>query len=225
MLAQIDHKILKSKRKTYSLSVDSFGTLIIKVPNHLSAREINRIVENHSDWIYKKINFREEVNTKNGLESLVKLQEIILIGKRKKVILDGQVQGVSLENECIKINSTFSDKLESFIKNWFKKYAKDYFTRKCSELSETSGLNFNQLKISDARKRWGSCSSYKTINLSWRLIMAEPYVIESVILHELVHTVYMNHSNKFYSLLDSLDLNRRESDLWLKENSFLLNLY
>lgn len=65
-------------------------------------------------------------------------------------------------------------------------------------------MNFKKIKITGARSRWGSCSTAGTICLSCYLMLLPPHLVDYVILHELAHTVEMNHSDKFWALLDSM---------------------
>lgn len=64
-------------------------------------------------------------------------------------------------------------------------------------------LEVNNIKISKSISRWGSCSSRKSINLSLFLMLLPEKYIDYVILHELAHTIEMNHSPAFWKLLDS----------------------
>lgn len=63
-------------------------------------------------------------------------------------------------------------------------------------------LEVNQIKINSSKKRWGSCSSSKNINLSLFLLMLPEHLIDYVILHELTHTLELNHGANFWKLLD-----------------------
>lgn len=91
-------------------------------------------------------------------------------------------------------------------------------------ISNFVGLSYNKLKFSDAKKRWGSCSNQKSINLNWRLIMTPPEVIDYVIVHELVHTVELNHSKRFWEIVSKIIPDFKQSIKWLKENEFLLDI-
>lgn len=71
-------------------------------------------------------------------------------------------------------------------------------------LSMRHGLPYEQLKINSSKGRWGSCSAKKHINLSCYLMLLPSHLIDYVLLHELAHTKEMNHSEKFWALLDKL---------------------
>ena len=84
-------------------------------------------------------------------------------------------------------------------------------------------LEYKNIKITSAKTRWGSCSSKKTLNFTFRLIMAPTETIDYVIIHELAHLKEMNHSKKFRNLVEKfaekIELkNYRIHRKWLKEN-------
>lgn len=63
---------------------------------------------------------------------------------------------------------------------------------------------FGQVRIKNQRGAWGSCSSKKNLNFNWRLITLPPELADYVILHELCHTVHLNHSAEFWAFLERL---------------------
>ena len=71
-----------------------------------------------------------------------------------------------------------------------------------ARLSAQAGLPFHSLKINTSKGRWGSCSTRGDINLSCSLMLLPEHLADYVILHELCHTVEMNHSPRFWALLD-----------------------
>lgn len=77
------------------------------------------------------------------------------------------------------------------------------FPSKVKFFAEKYGFKYTGVKINKSRTRWGSCSSKKSINLSYYCMLLPEYLIDFVILHELCHTVEMNHGDKFWQLLDN----------------------
>jgi len=80
--------------------------------------------------------------------------------------------------------------------------AKQYLPAEIQRLAQQHNFQYRQIKIRKSKTRWGSCSSKGNINLSLYLMLLPPHLIEYVLLHELCHTVVMNHSADFWSLLD-----------------------
>lgn len=75
---------------------------------------------------------------------------------------------------------------------------------KVKKLAEKYGFTYSTLKINKSRGRWGSCSSRKSINLSLYCMLLPEYLIDFVILHELCHTIEMNHGEHFWDILDKV---------------------
>jgi len=80
--------------------------------------------------------------------------------------------------------------------------AKLFLPKELERLAKEHGFVYKEVKIRKSKTRWGSCSSRQTINLSFYLILLPRHLIEYVLLHELCHTIHMNHSSNFWALLD-----------------------
>lgn len=85
-----------------------------------------------------------------------------------------------------------------------KKRASEYLPPLIDELSQTNNLPYKSVRISSSKGRWGSCSATKRINLSCFLMLLPPHLMDYVILHELAHTIEMNHGPRFWELLNKL---------------------
>jgi len=89
-----------------------------------------------------------------------------------------------------------------------RKKARSVFPAQLAKLAGIHGFTYSGVKIGKSRSRWGSCSSKKIINLSFYLLLLPEHLIEYVLLHELCHTVQMNHSPAFWALLDKCTQNK-----------------
>jgi predicted metal-dependent hydrolase len=86
-------------------------------------------------------------------------------------------------------------------------------------LAGLHGFTYASIRISKSKTRWGSCSSKKNIGLSLFLMQLPLHLIDYVLLHELCHTVEMNHSRQFWELLDGV-CNRKAKALRKELKSF-----
>jgi predicted metal-dependent hydrolase len=80
--------------------------------------------------------------------------------------------------------------------------AQSFLPEKLADLAGSHGFIYQTVKIRKSKTRWGSCSSKGNISLSFYLLLLPQHLIEYVLLHELCHTVQMNHSPAFWALLD-----------------------
>lgn len=101
--------------------------------------------------------------------------------------------------------------LRQMLKKALRSEAGRVLPARLQTLAERHGFRYASTKINDARTRWGSCSSRKNINLSLSLLLLPEHLIDYVLLHELCHTVEMNHSRHFWQLLDKVTDNRSQA--------------
>lgn len=96
----------------------------------------------------------------------------------------------------------FYDGITDDDKRRYKALAKEYFESKTKEFADIMGIKYGRITITSAKKRFGSCSSAGNISYSYLLYLYPECAREYVIVHELAHRVYMNHSPKFYQMIE-----------------------
>jgi predicted metal-dependent hydrolase len=90
----------------------------------------------------------------------------------------------------------------SYNEDEVRRQAQASLPEELAQLARKHGFTYQSLQIRKSKTRWGSCSSKKAINLSLYLMLLPPHLREYVMLHELCHTVHMNHGTAFWALLD-----------------------
>ncbi|MGC8820969.1 MAG: M48 family metallopeptidase [Fervidobacterium sp.] len=150
---------------------------------------------------------------------------VMLFGEKISIEIKSEMlKPIAFENDRFLINQRYIQYSNLLVKRWLKRYAENYLTKRTKELSFQTGLKFNKVLVKEVKTRWGSCSSKGTISLNWLLIMAPRKVIDYVIIHELAHTVHMNHSKKFWELVEKLFPEWKVCRYWLRKNGHTLNI-
>lgn len=218
-------EIIRSRRKTIALQVSHDARLIVRVPFSTSEKLIRKIIYEKRLWILKKQEQAKEKYKKVYSKGFVNGEGFLFLGNSYKLyIVDNFEVSLIFNKKNFVLSKKFSNKAkEAFIK-WYKEQAYKKFLERAAIYSKISGITYDKLKITNARKRWGSCSVKGNLNFTWRLIMAPLQVIDYVIVHELVHIKEKNHSKNFWNNVRIILPYYETQKKWLKENGHLLIL-
>jgi len=213
------HKIIKSKRKTLSLSINENAELIVRAPNQISNKKIEEFIIEKSKWINKNKNLMQSrINEMNDSDSdylfLGNIYPLIKVNEDpNKIDFNGTEFITSIENK---------DKFKSSLKSWYKIKFKEIAIPRLNYFSDKYNLKINQVRFKNQKTLWGSCSSKNNINLNYLLVMAPMLVIDYVIIHELVHTVHKNHSENFWNAVEAIMPDYKKAKKWLNKNGYKL---
>ena len=94
--------------------------------------------------------------------------------------------------------------------------ARTRVTAACDTYAALLGRPYGRITLRDPRSRWGSCSATGDLMFSWRLVMAPPFVLDSVAAHEIAHLARMDHSPAFWAVADGLCPNHAAARAWLR---------
>ena len=211
------HKIIKSKRRTLSLSINENAELIVRAPNQISNKQIEEFIIEKSKWINKNKNLMQSrINEMNDSDSdylfLGNIYPLIKVNENpNKIDFNGTEFITSIENQ---------DKFKASLKSWYKIKFKEIAIPRLNYFSDKYNLKINQVRFKNQKTLWGSCSSKNNINLNYLLVMAPMLVIDYVIIHELVHTVHKNHSANFWNAVEAIMPDYKKAKKWLNKNGY-----
>lgn len=218
-------QLIRSKRKTISLTITKDAELVVRVPLRMPLKDINRIIEEKTDWIISK---REQVlKRKREFDALKFIEggKFFFQGKTYTLVPKNETSQIYFSNEKLYYPSCHDEKLPDILKKWCKAEAKKILPERLKQLSQMLNIPITGCSITSARTRWGSCSAKNRISLTWRLIMANPDAIDYVIIHELCHVIHKNHSKEFWKKVKQIMPNYLIHKKWLKDHGYILDLF
>lgn len=124
-----------------------------------------------------------------------------------------------------KWNQIDSEQLQahlSELKKFYLQEAEKLIPQRLALWSESMKLYPKKLSLRNQKSRWGSCSAKGTLNINWRLMGAPIEVLDYILVHELSHLRHMNHSEKFWNLVESHYPDYQTSEKWLRDKHQLL---
>jgi predicted metal-dependent hydrolase len=111
------------------------------------------------------------------------------------------------------------------VRDFLKREAKADLDVASRAAAERLGVTIKRVSIRDQSSRWGSCSTTGVLSYSWRLILAPAYVLDYLAAHEVAHLVEMNHSRRFWRLVDRICPDVTRAKTWLDVNGTDLHRY
>jgi len=196
-----------SARKSLGITVKPDLDVLVKAPLNASFDKVKEKIKKKAFWIIKQQNYFRTFQPRTPPRKYVSGETHLYLGKhyrlkirtslRQEVKLkDGYINVYvnshgSKENIKKILNSWYKERAQKIFKNIFDEVSKDFSKKKIA-----SGI----LIIREMKKRWGSCTPGKRIIINIELIKASKSCIEYVIVHEMCHLKYPNHSKSFYAL-------------------------
>ncbi len=234
------HLRFSKKAKYLQLRISSQGLFVV-VPHKKppSQKTIEDFIQLKKNWIEKNLNVIR-ITPKKTIElpenihlpafnQIWQVAYLKTISAKLKLITNPHnnqltiIGDIAKQKQCLQL-----------LLHWLKKIAQPFLANELQKLSDETTLFFNTVTIRNNTTRWGSCSSQKNINLCCKLLFLSPNLVRHVLLHELCHTRFMNHSKSFWQLLNRFDPDaflhaknlknlRKTIPLWTETNFFYEN--
>lgn len=203
------------RSRTVKISVAPGGTLRASLPPYAPLIILKRLVSSSRSQLRKML---------EQAAPAYKLENGAVIGKSHKlVIIRAQRTTVKRYKQQITVtlapgasvsDPSIAKKVREEVTAALRLEAKSYLPKRLKYMAEQLGCSYEKVRFSHASSRWGSCSTTGTISLNIALMKLPFELIDYVIVHELSHTKQMNHSAKFWALVEDADpsykLHRRE---------------
>jgi len=211
-----EYAITRSRRKTVAIYVRG-GKVEVRAPLRMPKREIDRFVLEKEKWILKSL-AKQQAQAAQREAFVINYGSSILFRGKPYPIVPRTEKHAGFDDEEFYMPTGLSrSQIKAACVRLYKILAKAHIAKRVDFFAPHMGVVPTAVKINSAMKRWGSCSSLKSLNFSWRLIMADDAIIDYVIVHELAHIKEMNHSARFWAIVENTLSDFRECRRKLKE--------
>lgn len=220
---EIKYDLIYSDRKTIGISVERDKNIVVRAPEKVTEKEIEKFIERKKYWIYTKLKHPQKYQ-KSSKKEFISGASILYLGKHYKLdVVKDRLDGIKFANKFI-ISKENQKKARDLFKKWYIEKAEEKIIPKVEHYAKNLGVQYNSIKIKEFKYRWGSCTSKNNLNFNWRLIKAPLPVIEYVIVHELAHLIEPNHTSLFWNIVKTQVPRFSEAKEWLKNNGNFLEV-
>jgi predicted metal-dependent hydrolase len=225
----IDYRIRQSARaRNVRLQLSAKDGLTVVVPLNFNLRRIPGIVEKKRRWIEthrRRLADSAAADARAPVAALPEKIELPALGESWEVGYQPaktRTVGVIADRPGrIVVYGAVHDRdaCRGVLKLWLRQRTREELVPLLARLAKENGFTFGEALIRGQKTRWASCSARGTISLSFKLLFLDRDAVRCVLMHELCHTVMMNHSPRFWALLGGFepeykDINKRMRDGW-----------
>lgn len=187
------------------------GRVEIVVPPGVGPKTVRDFVRRFSPWIDRKVDaMRAAARPAEPVPAEI---ELGLTGERFEVLWRREAaRGLRAEGARLVVGAAEAPAARAALRNWLKLAAEERLAPRLAKLAAGLGLEVARIVIRRQRTRWGSCSTRGTISLNASLLFLREPVVRYLFVHELAHMSHMNHSGRFWRLVESIEPDYRRLD-------------
>ena len=207
-----------ARARRVRVRIESDGSLLVTLPQAAKASEADAAIAQLEGWIAaRRANLqlaRSAVERPAG--TLPYLGQLLAVSEQA-----GRTRAHRSGDELL---VPADDRRAGAIERWYRRMAKAEVSERLAPALDAFAVEAGPISIRDQRTRWGSCSSSGALSFNWRLLLGPPELLDYVVWHEACHLVVLDHSPRFWALLEQHRPDYREPRDWLRRNGSALQL-
>jgi len=217
-MPEIDYMVRRSERaRRVRVTVDHRGVEVV-LPRRAPEREAAAAIRELEPWILRRVRELEraqEAVAARG-DSVPYLGEVLTV-RREPGRMRVHRRGMEL------LTPAGPERVPA-LERWYRRAAHDEIAPRLERACALAGSSYSKLTIRGQKTRWASCSRSGAMSFNWRLLLAPEAVLDYVVWHEVCHLEVMDHSPRFWSLLERWCPDHREHSRWLRRHGQTLVL-
>lgn len=214
----VAYQLRRSQRRTIGLAIDHRG-LRVGAPTRARLGDIEALIRQHGQWVLDKLATWRERPAPETLE-ITDGTVIPLLGEPLSIAMTpiGRTRW-QFGPHTLYLHPNATTGAAQLLEKALRDKARTVFAERLALHAPRLGVPMPPLRLSSARTRWGSCSHHGGISLNWRLVFMPLPVVDYVVCHELAHLKEMNHSPRFWSVVEQLCPDWRMRRLELRQQA------
>lgn len=226
----IEFEVQYSNRRTLAIEVETSGEVNVVAPIGVSEEDIIKRVKTKATWIVQKQYEVRNINVNKINREAVSGESYLYLGRNYtlQLVLDDQSKEIKVKLFRGKfIVTTYTkdeDKIKASLEAWYREKALQKITERIKYYSPFFNKQPKTIKVKEQKKRWASCTSKDELLFNWRCAMAPAYIIDYIVVHEMCHMYYKDHSKEFWNMVSGAMPDYESRRLWLRDNGIKLDL-
>lgn len=223
----IEYTLIRSRRKTASIYIERDGKVSVLVPEKLTARQIDDILESKRKWIYQSLAEWQDLNANRIQRDYVNGEGFLYLGRSYRLKLVSELPEPLMLRDgyfCLRATKGSAPDADAVFREFYRAKGAVRIPPRVAYFQTKMGVKSKSIRIMDLKHRWASCTASGNLNFHWKCMMAPLTVIDYIVVHELAHLIYSNHSAAFWNEVDKVMPDFQERKIWLRDNGAGMDL-
>lgn len=228
---EIEFKVEFRNRKTMSISVEPPTNIVVIVPINTSEEEIKETVRSKGSWIVQKLFEFRHIEAKKVKREFINGESFMYLGRNYslQIHVDTALQDKFLVKLYrgkfhVYVKEKSDENIRKAMEDWYREKTEEQVRKRIKYYQKFFNKKPTAIKVKEQKKRWASCTSKDELLFNWRCVMAKSTALDYIVVHEMCHMYYMNHSKEFWDLLDSVMSDYEIRKEWLRDYGIRLDL-
>lgn len=223
----IQYTLIRSQRKTASIYIERDGKVSVLVPEKLTTRQIEDLLEGKRKWIYQNLAEWQDLNARKVQRDYVNGEGFLYLGRSYRLkLVPEQSEPLMLKDGyfCLRSGNVSDLDADAAFKEFYRAKGAVRIPPRVAYYQTKIDVEPKAVKVMDLKHRWASCTAKGNLNFHWKCMMAPLTVLDYIVVHELVHLIHPNHSASFWNELDKVMPDYQDRKAWLRDNGAGMDL-
>ncbi|SHJ31594.1 hypothetical protein SAMN05444401_2723 [Clostridium amylolyticum] len=225
----IDFNVVFKERKTMSIEVEPSGEVNVSSPLGVTEDIILDKVKSKANWIVQKQYEVQSININKINREVVSGESYLYLGRNYSL----EIEYINTKDINVKlfrgkfIISTYTrnqDKIKLALENWYREKTLLRVNERVNYYKQYFNIRPKDIKVKEQKKRWASCTSNNELLFNWRCSMAPANILDYIVLHEMTHMIYKDHSQEFWDRMAAVMPDYEVRKEWLRNNGIKLDI-
>ena len=226
----ITFNLIYRKRKTMSIEVETTGEVTVIVPVGTATEDVIEKVKSRAGWIVFKQYESKFINDTKIEREAVSGESYMYLGRNYSldIRVDENIDNISVKlfqgKFVVNTYTKDEDLIKKAMENWYREKTLAKVKERVSYYSSYFNDEVTTVKVKEQKKRWASCTSKNELLFNWRCVMAPVFVLDYIVVHEMCHMEYKNHSKDFWNRVYAVMPDYEVRKLWLRNNGIKMDI-
>lgn len=218
-------------RKTISISIEPPRNIAVMAPIGMNEDEIKEAVKSKGAWIVQKLFEFKNIESKKVNREFVNGESFMYLGRNYSLQIhinedlhNGNVVKLFRGKFHVYVNEKSDEIISKALEEWYREKTEEQILKRIKYYQKFFNKKPTSIKVKEQKKRWGSCTAKNELLFNWRCVMAKATSLDYIIVHEMCHMYYKNHSQEFWDLVASVMNDYEVRKEWLRDYGIRLNL-